>query len=327
MNFKYNPATDWWGGVGIHSTWMEANAFNWRAGNFKVNPAGVYCGIDGWGSIGIPEWYGVAFAQNDNGDDPNYKSDRYLATIMHIDDAVYATSGVPGMVYADSAINAMTLEQKKVSKDIGISDPGQGLYGQSFYLPFKMILRASDCNDGGMYGDNGRLNNVIVMRYAEVLLNYAECCLRTGDAATAKTIINQIQQRAGSKTISNDVNLITLKKEKSFELWFEGCRYQDIMRWTKIDNDAYDQECLNHLKKQGTAVPHLFDKLFRAPQAGDENIVWEHGTEANSRFYIVHTHEAKDKGFEVGWQEKHRLFPYPQTVMEQNPALKQNPGW
>ena len=123
------------------------------------------------------------------------------------------------------------------------------------------------------------------------------------------------------------MNLITLKKEKSFELWFEGCRYQDIMRWTKIDNDAYDQECLNHLKKQGTAVPHLFDKLFRAPQAGDENIVWEHGTEANSRFYIVHTHEAKDKGFEVGWQEKHRLFPYPQTVMEQNPALKQNPGW
>ena len=327
VNFKYNPATDWWGGVGIHSTWMEANSFNWRAGNFKVNPAGVYCGIDGWGSIGIPEWYGVAFAQNDNGDDPNYKSDRYLATIMHIDDAVYATSGVPGMVYADSAINAMTLEQKKVSKDIGISDPGQGLYGQSFYLPFKMILRASDCNDGGMYGDNGRLNNVIVMRYAEVLLNYAECCLRTGDAATAKTIINQIQQRAGSKTISNDVNLITLKKEKSFELWFEGCRYQDIMRWTLIDNDAYDQECLNHLKKQGTAVPHLFDKLFRAPQAGDENIVWEHGTEANSRFYIVHTHEAKDKGFEVGWQEKHRHFPYPQTVMEQNPALKQNPGW
>ena len=97
----------------------------------------------------------MAFAQNDNGDDPNYKSDRYLATIMHIDDAVYATSGVPGMVDADSAINAMTLEQKKVSKDIGISDPGQGLYGQSFYLPFKMILRASDCNDGGMYGDNG----------------------------------------------------------------------------------------------------------------------------------------------------------------------------
>lgn len=357
VNFKYNPAADWWSGVGIHSTWMEANCFNWRAGNFKVNPANKYCGIDGWGSIGIPEWYGVAFAKNDNGDDPNYKSARFKATLMHIDDAVYQTSGVEGMKYAplnfnpknldeNSAENALksywepqddgtvTIDLNSVPADvlatykgIGISDTGQGLYGQSFYLPFKHILRASDCNDGGMHGDNGRLNNIIVMRYAEVLLNYAECCLRTGETATAKTIVNQIQQRAGSKTVSDNVDLTVLKTEKSFELWFEGCRFQDILRWSKLDNSAYDQECIARLQKQGSAVPHLFDKLFRAPQAGDENIVWEHGTEANSRFYIVHTHEAKDAGFEVGFTEKCRLFPYPTSVMEQNPELKQNPGW
>lgn len=321
VNFKYNPAADWWAGVGIHSTWMEANCFNWRAGNFKVNPVNKYCGIDGWGSIGIPEWYGVAFHEND-GDSPRFK-----ATLMHIDDAVYQTSGIEGMYYADEALQNMPLEEKKKSTEIGISDASQGLYGQSFYLPFKHILRASDCTDGGTHGDNGRLNNVIVMRYAEVLLNYAECCLRTGDKATAKTIVNQIQQRAGSKTVSADVDLTVLKKEKSFELWFEGCRFQDILRWSKLDNSDYDKECIAHLQKQGSAVPHLFDKLFRAPQAGDENIVWEHGDEANSRFYIVHTHEAKDAGFEVGFTEKCRLFPYPTTVLEQNPNLKQNPGW
>ena len=321
VNFKYNPAADWWAGVGIHSTWMEANCFNWRAGNFKVNPVNKYCGIDGWGSIGIPEWYGVAFHEND-GD-----SKRFKATLMHIDDAVYQTSGIEGMYYADEALQNMPLEEKKKSTEIGISDASQGLYGQSFYLPFKHILRASDCTDGGTHGDNGRLNNVIVMRYAEVLLNYAECCLRTGDKATAKTIVNQIQQRAGSKTVSADVDLTVLKKEKSFELWFEGCRFQDILRWSKLDNSDYDKECIAHLQKQGSAVPHLFDKLFRAPQAGDENIVWEHGDEANSRFYIVHTHEAKDAGFEVGFTDKCRLFPYPTTVLEQNPNLKQNPGW
>lgn len=321
VNFKYNPAADWWAGVGIHSTWMEANCFNWRAGNFKVNPVNKYCGIDGWGSIGIPEWYGVAFHEND-GD-----SKRFKATLMHIDDAVYQTSGIEGMYYADEALQNMPLEEKKKSTEIGISDASQGLYGQSFYLPFKHILRASDCTDGGTHGDNGRLNNIIVMRYAEVLLNYAECCLRTGDKATAKTIVNQIQQRAGSKTVSADVDLTVLKKEKSFELWFEGCRFQDILRWSKLDNSDYDKECIAHLQKQGSAVPHLFDKLFRAPQAGDENIVWEHGDEANSRFYIVHTHEAKDAGFEVGFTDKCRLFPYPTTVLEQNPNLKQNPGW
>ncbi len=321
VNFKYNPAADWWAGVGIHSTWMESNCFNWRAGNFKVNPVNKYCGIDGWGSIGVPEWYGVAFHEND-GDSPRFK-----ATLMHIDDAVYQTSGIEGMYYADEALQNMPLEEKKKSTEIGISDASQGLYGQSFYLPFKHILRASDCTDGGTHGDNGRLNNVIVMRYAEVLLNYAECCLRTGDNATAKTIVNQIQQRAGSKTVSADVDLTVLKKEKSFELWFEGCRFQDILRWSKLDNSDYDKECIAHLQKQGSAVPHLFDKLFRAPQAGDENIVWEHGDEANSRFYIVHTHEAKDAGFEVGFTDKCRLFPYPTTVLEQNPNLKQNPGW
>lgn len=358
VNLEYNSATDWWGGVGIHSTWMEANCFNWRAGNFKINPANKYCGIDGWGSIGIPEWYGVAFHNND-GD-----SKRFKATLMHIDDAVYQTSGVPGMAYAVVKVDGATKEEaegkmkayeslksywvystedgKQIieldlnnvpaadlakSTAVGISDLAQGLYGQSFYLGFKHILRASDCNDGGMFGDNGRLNNIIVMRYAEVLLNYAECLIRNGKPGEALKYINMIQNRAGSKTISSVATLDVLKEEKSYELWFEGCRFQDILRWSKLDNSAYDQACIARLQKQGTQVPHLFDKLFRTPQPGDENIVWENGTEANSRFYIVHTHEAKDAGFEVGFQEKHRLFPYPISVTDQNPGIKQNPGW
>ena len=326
INMRYNPAASEWStgnGAGYinHSTWMEANCFNWRAGNFAVNPAGVYIGgCDGWGSIGVTEWFGEAFHQND-GD-----SKRFKATLMHIDDAVYQTSGIEGMTYADPALNQMSLEEKKTSNKIGIKDLVQGLYGQSFYLPFKNIVRAADLNDGGQHGGNLRLNNIIVMRYAEVLLNYAECCLRTGDAATAKTVVNQIQQRAGSQTISADVTLDVLKQEKAFELWFEGCRFQDILRWSKLDNSAYDQQCIARLQKAGSAVPHLFDKVFRPVQAGEQP-VWEHGTEANSRFYIIHTHEAKDKGFEVGFQERNRLFPYPQNIMDMNDQIKQNPGW
>ena len=34
-----------------------------------------------------------------------------------------------------------------------------------------------------------------------------------------------------------------------------------------------------------------------------------------------------DAHYEVGWQEKHRLFPYPQTLLDNNPSLHQNPGW
>lgn len=319
INMRYNPAAgDWSTGQGLgymnHSTWMESNCFNWRAGNFVVNPAYTYCGLDGWGSIGVPEWFGNAFHDND-GDSPRFK-----ATLMHIDDAVYQTSGIEGMKYQNDALNNMPLEEKKKSNKIGIKDPTQGLYCQSFYLPFKLLMRASDTDDGGVHGNNLRLNNIIVMRYAEVLLDYAECCLQTGDNAEAKKYINMIQERAGSKTISANVDMEVLKKEKMFEMWFEGCRFQDILRWN-------DPVGLAHLKDAGKQVPHLFDKVFRPVQSGDENVVWENGTEANSRFYITHTHEAMDKGFKVGFEDKDRLFPYPSDVIDMNPNLKQNPGW
>lgn len=308
INFEYNAGKGAWSGMIQRSSWMEANAMNWRAGNFVKSPQSVYSGIDGWGGLGVPQWFGDEFHEND-GD-----SYRFKATLKHIDDAVY------NMEYADAKINAMTQAQKDTAHAIGIKDVVQGLYGNSTWLAFKTVMRAAD-TQGKKYGANIRLNNYLVMRYAEVLLNYAEACLQTGDNAEAKKYINMIQERAGSKTISSSVDMDVLKKEKSYELWMEGCRWFDIKRWK-------DATAINRIKNAGSDVPHLFDKLFRAPQASDEKLHWEHGTEANSRFYTVSSHAAKDAGFTVGYQEgKHDYFPYPQTVKNMNPNLVQNPGW
>ena len=309
INFEYNAGKGGWSGMIQRSSWMEANAWNWRAGNFVTSPNKVYCGgLDGWGGLGVPQWFGDEFFANDG------HSYRFDATLKHIDDAVY------NMEYIDESINNMSLEEKKASKKIGISDPTQGLYGNSFWLAFKQVIRAADTG-GKVYGDNIRLNNYIIMRYAEVLLNYAEACIQTGDAASAKTVINQIQKRAGSKTISASVDMEVLKREKSYELWLESCRWFDIIRWN-------DQAAIARLQQVGTDVPHLFDKLFRAPSSSDRKVTWENGSEANSRFYTVSSSEAKDKGFEVGFKKgKHELFPFPQTVMDKNPNLEQNDGW
>ena len=308
INFEYNAGKSAWGGMIQRSSWMESNAWNWRAGNFVKSPQSVYSGIDGWGGLGVPQWFGDEFYAND-GD-----SYRLKATLKHIDDAVYK------MEYADPALNAMSVEEKMKSKEVGINDPVQGLYDNSFWLAFKQVIRKAD-TDGGKYGDNIRLNNYVVMRYAEVLLNYAEACLNTGDQSEAKKYINMIQERAGSKTISQTVDMDVLKKEKSFELWLEGCRWFDVMRWK-------DAKAIERLKNVGSDCPHVFDKLFRAPKADDRKVTWEHGTEANSRFYTVSTSAAKDAGFEVGFKEgKHEFFPYPQTVKDKNPNLVQNPGW
>ena len=308
INFEYNAGKGAWAGMIQRSSWMESNAWNWRAGNFVKSPQSVYSGIDGWGGLGVPQWFGDEFYAND-GD-----SYRFKATLKHIDDAVYK------MEYADPALNAMSVEEKMKSKEVGINDPVQGLYDNSFWLAFKQIIRKAD-TDGNKYGDNIRLNNYVVMRYAEVLLNYAEACLNTGDQSEAKKYINMIQERAGSKTISQTVDMDVLKREKSYELWLEGCRWFDVMRWK-------DAKAIERLKNVGSDSPHLFDKLFRAPKADDRKVTWEHGTEANSRFYTVSTSAAKDAGFEVGFKEgKHEFFPYPQTVKDKNPNLEQNPGW
>lgn len=306
VNFEYNAGKTDWAGMIQRSSWMETNYWDWRADHFVASPNKVYCGgVDGWGGLGVPQWFGDEFYAND-GD-----SYRLKATLKHIDDAVYHMS------YGKDEIDNMTDEQKKTSDKIGINDPLQGLYGNSTWLAFKQIMRASD-TDGKKYGDNIRLNNYLVMRYAEVLLNYAEACLQTGDQAEAKKYINMIQKRAGSKTISETVDMDVLKKEKSYELWLEGCRWFDIMRWN-------DTKAKDRLTKAGTVVPHLFDKVFRAPKADDQNVTWEHGSEANSRFYTTNTPETN---FKVGFKEgKHEFFPYPQTVLDKNPNLEQNPGW
>ena len=296
---------------------------------FKKPPLGGYTGgVEGWGSIGLPEWYAKAFVENDG-----VESTRLKNTMVNIEDLIYGTTGIEDIDTYYSGLKNKPKDHAGLVKwdKIGISEQA-GHYGQSFWVPIKHVIRKADSSEGeNKYGNVHRLNNIIIMRYAEVLLNYAECCIRTGAASEAGDYIRMIQERAGSKTkLSGTPTIIDLKKEKSFELWFEGCRYQDIMRWSKLDNDSYDNEALDHMKVQGKHIPHLVDKVFRAPQDSDEDRVWQHssnGSDPEDRFYLYHTHEAQDAGYQVGWQEKHRLFPYPQSVIDMNPNIQQNPGW
>ena len=332
VNVRYNPASDQWSsgsgnGWGQHGTWMESQCFQIRSGYFKKNPLLKYTGgVEGWGSIGLPEWYAAAFVANDGLD-----SKRLNATMVNIEDLIYQESGNPDLDYNDK-LKDMSHADKVKSDKYGISEQA-GHYGQSFWIPIKHIIRAADASEGeNKYGNVHRLNNIIIMRYAEVLLNYAGCLVRTGKGSDATQYLNKIQNRAGSKTVTSGAATIEdVMKEKSFEMWFESCRYQDLLRWLKTDgNSQYIKDCFEHLKNQGKHIPHLLDKVFRAPEAGDEDVVWQHsanGSDAEDRFYLYHTHEAQDAGYTVGWQEKHKLFPYPQSVIDMNPSITQNPGW
>ena len=304
-NIEYNSSIGSWSGPIQHSTWMEANLMNWRSDHFVSGAAPQLRytgGVDGWGGLGVPQWFGDEFFANDG------HSYRFDATLKHIDDAVYY------MDYGDSQITDLTPEQRETSNKVGIADVNNGLYGQSFWLPFKQLMRSSDSSP---YGNNVRMNNYTIMRYAEVLLLYAEACLQSGDDAQGTWAVNQIRQRAGLATLAR-VDMSVLKKEKSYELWLEGCRWPDLVRWGDTDR----------VKNAGQDVPKLFDKLFREPKSTDQGIKWENGTEADSRFYTVSTHEALDAHYDVGFKTgKHELFPYPTNALMGNPNLAQNPGW
>ena len=333
VNVRYNGAAGEWssgGGMGwnSHSTWMEPQCFQIRSDKFKKPPLNAYTDkVAGWGSIGLPQWYSEAFLANDGLD-----SKRLQATMIHIENLVYGETGIELIDTYYSKLANMSHKEKVASTAIGISNQN-GHYGQSFWVPIKHVVRLGDAvEDGNSYSSVHRLNNIIIMRYAEVLLNYAECLIRNGKGSEATQYLNMIQKRAGSKTITTGAATIEdLMKEKSFELWFESCRYQDLMRWSKTDaGSQYVQECMEHLKKQGTHIPNLCDKLLRPVEASDVDVTWQHsanGTDAEDRFYLTHTHPAQDAGFQVGWQEKHRLFPYPINILNNNPNLHQNPGW
>ena len=80
-------------------------------------------------------------------------------------------------------------------------------------------------NDGGV--------NYITLRYADVLLMYAEDLNETGKTTEAHTYLNLVRTRAGVPVVSGlskaDFSL-ALEKERRVEFVFEGMRWFDLVR-------------------------------------------------------------------------------------------------
>jgi len=76
-------------------------------------------------------------------------------------------------------------------------------------------------------------NNFTVLRYADVLLMYAEVLNETGKTADAQSYINIVRQRAGLSDISGlskgQVSL-ALERERRVEFLYEGHRWFDLVR-------------------------------------------------------------------------------------------------
>lgn len=79
----------------------------------------------------------------------------------------------------------------------------------------------------------------IEMRYAEVLLNYAEALLALGETGVATTYINMVRTRAGMPDFTGDIS-DALRYERRVELVFENHRWYDVRRWKILDQALVD---------------------------------------------------------------------------------------
>lgn len=103
-----------------------------------------------------------------------------------------------------------------------------GCYNGKAYTPFCQLTEGRTA-----YGCN---NNVRVFRYADVLLMYAEACLRTNkDTKDALDKFNMVRERAEMPTLAN-ITVDDVLDERRMELCMEwGERFNDLVRTGKAE--------------------------------------------------------------------------------------------
>lgn len=100
-------------------------------------------------------------------------------------------------------------------------------------------------------------NDFAVLRFADILLIKAEAALRKTDVETARTLVNQVRQRAGLSPLTT-VTLDELLAERGRELVWENWRRNDLIRFGKWEGDWNNE--LKFTKRNET-----YRRLFPIP--------------------------------------------------------------
>jgi starch-binding outer membrane protein, SusD/RagB family len=147
--------------------------------------------------------------------------------------------------------------------------------------------------------------NMILIRYAEVLLSFAEAKIELGQIDEEMySALDRIRTRAGMPAVdrnkyNNQNSLRTLvRRERRIELAEEGLRWYDVQRW-KIGEQTMFGDALGSLNK--------------AELSGDELVFT-----ADASPIVVETRDFKSFNY---------LWPIPQKEIDINQNLIQNPGY
>ena len=230
-----------------------------------------------------------------------------------------------------------------------------------------LVRKMSDPNENSdnTYQQDG--TDLPEYRYAELVLNLAECYAATGNITEALKLIGYIRGRVGIPATNNyGLGNISNKNEaikaclheRQIELAYEGKRYWDLWRWMLYNDDpssnnttcvTLDIEPMNgtyrtgkYLQVRGGTIYTDQDPLAEAianfiPIDVDNTENLQSELERLGEFWSTHFEfkdtelpvDTDDNGqqAEINWRQNYYLSGLPYNVLNMNPWLEQSIGW
>ena len=152
--------------------------------------------------------------------------------------------------------------------------------------------------------------DIRLLRYADILLLYAEACNELGNDSEAQWALNQVRNRVGRDNVTSTGNTLkqAIRTERRLELALEYNRLYDIRRWESIKNPGH-KVITEILGPNGSFVKRNTNVLTADP------------------YEYAATKEPSDKGITFD-ESRDLLFPIPLYEIEHsNGSITQNPGW
>lgn len=239
-----------------------------------------------------------------------------------------------GSVHCDFIYNPSPAATTTTKVSTGASQSNQDSRAVNQYASYNGLLLKKGVDLS--YTENGKKvgNDFIIMRYADVLLMYAEAKIELGEIdASVLNAINEVRARAyGVKAANTGLypavtasDQSTLRKavriERRMELAFETLRYQDLIRWQLAEKALNTYNYIN--LEPGECKSKVVDKDYWfwgiTPEIDEDGI---------ADFSALETAGLCQKGAKRNFPSRQYLLPIPTHDIDLSGGiLKNNEGY